>query len=260
MLYVIKAGGNVLDDPQQLEGFLEAFTALPGAKILVHGGGKIASEIGLQMQITPQYVNGRRITDAATLQLVTMVYGGLINKNLVARLQQLGCNALGLTGADGAVMKANKRPVREVDYGYAGDISADGVDGAKLQQLLDAGFVPVLAPLSYDPANGSLLNTNADTIAQEAAKALAKLMPVQLIYCFEKNGVLSDVADDHSVIPLINAANEALLKADGTLQGGMIPKIDNARAAINAGVQKVIIGHAGQLDALVAGKSGTQII
>jgi acetylglutamate kinase len=260
MLYIIKAGGNVLDDPQQLKAFLAAFSQLEGQKILVHGGGKIASEIGLQLQITPQYVDGRRITDEATLKLVTMVYGGLINKNLVAQLQQSGCNAIGLTGADGGVMKASKRAVGTVDYGYVGDIHVNGVDGAKLHQLLQAGFVPVLAPLSYDPENGSLLNTNADTIAQETAKALAAFMPVQLIYCFEKAGVLRDVDDPDSVIPVIDAASEAQLKADGILQGGMLPKIDNARSAIKAGVQKVIIGHAAQLKALVAGQSGTQII
>lgn len=259
MLTVIKIGGNIIDDAGKLEIFLENFSKLSMPKILVHGGGKLASEFGRRLDIEPNYVDGRRITDAETLELVTMVYGGLINKNIVAGLQKYSCNAIGLTGADGNVINANKRPVKTVDYGFVGDVSATGVDTNVLQSLLNSGLVPVLAPLTHD-GHGTMLNTNADTIAQEVAKAMAAHTDVQLVYCFEKDGVLQDVDNDNSVIRQIQVADFEQLKIDGVISGGMIPKIENACNAVIAGVRRVVIGNADNLDDIVNGKTGTEII
>jgi acetylglutamate kinase len=258
-LNIIKVGGNIIDDESKLHEFLKAFTATEGYKILVHGGGKVASEIGLKLNIEPNYINGRRITDKPTLDLVTMVYGGLINKNIVATLQALGCNAIGLTGADGSVLPASKRPVKDIDYGFAGDVRSDKVNTGLIKLLLYNGLVPVFAPLTHD-GNGHMLNTNADTIAQEIAKAMATIMPVQLIYCFEKRGVLINAADDSSVINQITAQDFSELKEKEIITGGMIPKLENAFGAIESGVNKVIIGHADELSALVAGNAGTWIV
>lgn len=256
MLNVIKIGGNILDNEDALSSFLSAFSQLDGKKILVHGGGKIATEIGHKLGIEPNYVNGRRVTDADTLRLVTMVYAGLINKNIVAQLQSLNCNAIGLTGADGNAITAKKRAVGDVDYGFVGDVVA--VNGSLLKQLLDAGITPVLVPITHD-GNGGLLNTNADTIAQEVAKAMSQYMDVSLVYSFEKDGVLMDASDDSSVIPVIEVNDFDQLVADGVISGGMIPKLQNTCSAIRAGVKQVIIGNALQLNNIVNGEKGTVI-
>jgi acetylglutamate kinase len=257
-LTIIKIGGNIIDDPSRLEGFLGSFAAIQGAKILVHGGGRIATQMGERLGITPHYVDGRRITDAETLELVTMVYGGLVNKQVVARLQSVGCNAIGLSGSDGGVLRGRKRPVGKLDYGFVGDLDAASVNVRLLQTLMDAGLTPVLAPLTYDGASG-LLNTNADTIAQEIAKAFSQIAAVALIYCFEKGGLLLDAEDESSVISSIGERGFRELVGAGAVSGGMIPKLDNAFAAIRAGVQKVIIGRAEDLPGLISGSAGTQI-
>jgi len=257
-LSVIKIGGNIIDDPTKLASFLGTFTAIADPKILVHGGGKVATDIGRQLGIEPKYADGRRITDAATLHVVTMVYGGLINKQITAQLQALRCNAIGLTGADASIIPAQKRPVKDIDFGYVGDVASKDINTEVLRIMLDAGLTPVLAPLTHD-GNGQMLNTNADTIAQEVAKALAVLYDVQLIYCFEKKGVLADPANEDSVISKINAGAFERLKASGIIFGGMIPKLENALAAINSGVERVVIGNADELAAIVEGKAGTCI-
>jgi len=257
-LIVVKIGGNVIDAPEKLDSFLKAFAGIEGYKILVHGGGKIASELGKKLGIEPNYVNGRRITDAPTLSLVTMVYGGLINKNMVAALQAKGCNSIGLTGADGGILPAEKRRVTDIDYGYVGDVKSENIRGELVMKFLQSGLTPVFAPLTYD-GNGGILNTNADTIAQEIAKAMASHLPVQLIYCFEKRGVLIDAADDTSVINSITREDFKELKEKEIITGGMIPKLENAFEAISEGVESVIIGHADDLAELISGNTGTCI-
>ncbi|MFC6998429.1 acetylglutamate kinase [Rufibacter roseus] len=259
-LNIIKIGGNVLDNPAQLEQFLTDFAAVPGPKVLVHGGGKIASELGKQLGIEPNMVNGRRITDADTLRVVTMVYGGLLNKNLVAQLQARGCNALGLTGADANVIPAHKRPVKDVDYGFVGDVeSPDQVNVKFLASLAEQGITPVFAALTHD-GQGSLLNTNADTIASTLAVALSRQFEVNLIYCFEKKGVLLDVEDETSVIHHLQPAYYTELKDKGAIFAGMLPKLDNAFAALEQGVKAVIIGDAAELHEIAGGgKAGTRI-
>ncbi|HEY1031521.1 MAG TPA: acetylglutamate kinase [Flavipsychrobacter sp.] len=259
MLTVVKVGGNIIDDEKKFSSFLEIFASIGGNKILVHGGGKIASNIGERLGIVPNYVDGRRITNAETLKLVTMVYAGLINKNIVATLQSKGCNAIGITGADANIIKAVKRLVKDVDYGYVGDITESGIAVANVSLLLNAGLVPVVAPLTHD-GNGTMLNTNADTIAQELAKAMCKVMAVQLVYGFEKDGVLKDATDNNSVISEIMIADFDRLKNDGIINGGMLPKLQNACTAIQYGVSKVIIGNAMHLPELINGTAGTQII
>lgn len=244
-LYVIKIGGNVLDDPAAFRDFMRDFAGIRGPRILVHGGGKIATRIGDKLGIQSQYVEGRRITDEATRDLVTMVYGGLVNKQIVSALQSLGCNAVGLTGADGKMITAVKRPVRSIDYGYVGDIPEGAVNVAWLETLLAEGMVPVFAPLTH--AGGVMLNTNADTIASVLAVALSPEYQVRLIYCFEKKGVLRDVNDPESVIRHMPVKEyEALLKKK-VLVEGILPKLENAYAAIRAGVDEVLIGHAGDI-------------
>lgn len=255
-LIVVKIGGNIIDDEANLSSFLQSFALLEGKKILVHGGGKLATRIAEAMGIQQQMVDGRRITDAETLKIVTMVYAGFINKNIVAQLQSFNCNATGLSGADGSVIKAHKRSAA-IDYGFVGDI--DEVNIELLYTLLQINDALVLAPITHD-GNGQLLNTNADTIAQEVAKAMSKLYDVDLIYSFEKAGVLLDVDDDASVIPLINPGKYEQLKAQGKIFAGMLPKLDNAFAAVFSGVHKVIIGKAEELHELVQGKKGTTII
>lgn len=257
-LIVVKTGGNIIDDESRLSSFLHAFSQIKEKKILIHGGGKIATSIGEKLGIESKYHNGRRITDMETLDLVTMVYGGLINKKIVAGLQSLQCNAIGLTGADGNILAADKRPVGEVDFGYVGDVKKNGVNVQMLAQLLTFGLTPVLAPLTHT-CEGAMLNTNADTIAQKIAEAMAEIIPVKLVYCFEKKGLLSDVNNDASVISNINELTYNNLKANGTISGGMIPKVENALAAIRTKVSRVIIGHADDLHDLIAGKTGTQI-
>lgn len=239
---VIKVGGAVVEDEAQLTQLLQDFSAIEGRKVLVHGGGRRATKVAAQLGIETQMVNGRRITDASMLEVVTMVYGGLVNKNVVARLQAQGIDALGLTGADIDVIRSHKRPMKNgVDYGFVGDV--DRADGDKLHTLIEAGIVPVMAPLTHD-GMGNILNTNADTIAGETAKALAKHYDVTLVFCFEKKGVLSNPDDEESVIPTITRADFDRYVADGTISGGMIPKIENAFNAIDAGVGRVVITKA----------------
>ncbi|MBP3466726.1 MAG: acetylglutamate kinase [Paludibacteraceae bacterium] len=243
-LTLVKVGGKIVEEKESLDALLASFNSLDGLKVLVHGGGRSATKIAEQLGIETKMVNGRRITDEAMLKVVTMVYGGLVNKNIVAKLQSMGLNALGLTGADLGYMTSDKRPVKDVDYGFVGDVKK--VDSDILADLIAKGVVPVLAPLTHD-GKGNLLNTNADTIAGEAAKALAKHFDVTLVFCFEKKGVLRDENDDDSVIENIGKADFEKYVADGTIQGGMIPKLENAFAAIDAGVKQVVITKADQL-------------
>lgn len=255
-LTVIKIGGNVIDDETSLQQFLQQFAALPGLKILVHGGGKLASSLAEQMQVPQQMIEGRRITDEATLKIVTMVYAGYINKKIVARLQAEDCAAIGLSGADGNLIQAHKRVNAQYDYGFAGDV--DAVNATLATQLLQAGYALVVAPITHDKA-GQLLNTNADTIAQEIAQALSTAYIVQLIYCFEKNGVLKDIEDENSRVATINKTTFATLKAAGIIYAGMLPKLENAFRALDKGVQQVTIGKWDVLQQLVSGHNGTTI-
>ena len=256
-LLVIKIGGNIIDDAHKLSAFLEAFSAIPGRKILVHGGGKLATRMAEQLGIPQQMVDGRRITDAETLKIVTMVYAGYINKNIVAQLQSRQCNAIGVCGADGNAIQGHKRTGGDIDYGFAGDI--DRVDPGFFDNLLSRGLSVVVAPITHDN-KGQLPNTNADTIAQELAVAMSAAHDTSLVYGFEKNGVLMNAADDNTAITRIDPASYQRLKADRTIFAGMIPKLDNAFAALDKGVKKVIIGKAENLHALIAGHSGTLII
>lgn len=256
-LYVVKIGGNIIDDEKKLSSFLKDFAAVNGNKILIHGGGKLATKMAEQMNIPQQMIDGRRITDAETLKIVTMVYAGYINKNVVAQLQANNCNAIGLSGADGNVILAHKRNHPVIDYGFAGDV--DAINTGLLRSLIDQQIAVVMAPITHDQ-KGQLLNTNADTIAQEVANALSGLYDVQLIYSFEKSGVLLDANDDSTVINAINPAYYEQLKTEQKIFAGMIPKLDNAFAALKRGVKKVIIGKAEQLSDLIAGKAGTSIV
>lgn len=267
-LFVVKVGGNIIDDEAKLSAFLQSFAQLAATNppsgvrgkglVLVHGGGKLATRLAEKMGVEQQMVDGRRITDAETLKIVTMVYAGYINKNIVAQLQANGCNAIGLSGADGNTILAHKRISKNnIDYGFAGDI--DAVNATLLTQLLEQGMTVVLAPITHN-GKGQLLNTNADTIAQETAKALSNHYDVSLIYSFEKSGVLLDANDDTTVIPEINPASYEQLKKEQKIFAGMIPKLDNAFAALNSGVKKVIIGKAEALRSLLDGRSGTTII
>ena len=252
-LTVVKVGGAVVEDEAQLTQLLKDFSAIEGKKVLIHGGGRRATQVAASLGIESKMVGGRRITDADMLSVVTMVYGGLVNKNLVARLQANSVNALGLTGADVDVIRSHKRPIKDgVDFGFVGDV--DRADGQMLSHLIQAGITPVMAPLTHD-GQGHILNTNADTIASETAKALAPYYDVTLIYSFEKKGVLRNPDDDNSVIPTITRADFEQYKADGTISGGMLPKIENALSAVDAGVSKVIITLATAID----GESGTKI-
>ncbi|GGH07305.1 acetylglutamate kinase [Sphingobacterium alkalisoli] len=255
-LHIIKIGGNVIDDSDQLMIFLEKFAAIPGKKILVHGGGKIATRLASDLGLEAKMVDGRRITDEKMLDVVTMVYAGLTSKNIVATLQKYGCDALGLSGADANVIKAIKRPVKDIDYGFAGDILADSVNTLSIKKFLDAGFTPVFSAITHN-GNGQLLNTNADTIASSLALALSELYETSLIYCFEKNGVLTDISDEDSVIESINVESFEKLKSQGVISEGMIPKLDNAFNAISKGVKNVYIGNALNLHLFQQGKFGT---
>ena len=250
---IVKVGGAVVEDEAQLSRLLQDFCAIDGPKILVHGGGRRATKIAERLNIETKMVNGRRITDAEMLEVVTMVYGGLVNKNVVARLQALGCDAIGLTGADANILLSAKRPVKMVDgtpidYGFVGDVKQ--ANGTKIAHFIDTGLIPVIAPLTHD-GEGHMLNTNADTMASETAKAMAAVgFDVTLIYAFEKPGVLRNPDDDNSVIATINHADFEVYKADGTISGGMLPKIENALAATDAGVKRVIITQATAIDGL----------
>lgn len=251
-LTVIKVGGKIVEEDASLKGLLRGFAAIKGHKVLVHGGSRSATAMAAKLGIESVMVNGRRVTDAETLKVVTMVYGGLVNKNIVAQLQAMDINALGLTGADMNYMLSAKRPVGDVDYGFVGDVKE--VNASLLADLISKGIVPVLAPLTHDK-QGHLLNTNADTIAGEAAKALAHYFDVTLVYCFEKKGVLLDEKDDDSVIPEITKDLFAQYVSEGIIQGGMIPKLENAFEAIDSGVSQVIITQAEALNDL----SGTKV-
>ena len=252
-LTIVKVGGAIVEDSEKLNELLDNFAAIEGAKVLVHGGGRRATKVAAALGIESKMVNGRRITDVDMLEVVTMVYGGLVNKNIIAKLQAKGINAIGLTGADMDVIHSHKRPVKDgIDFGFVGDV--ERVDANKIKLLIDGGITPVMAPLTHD-GQGNILNTNADTIASETAKALAALYDVTLIYSFEKKGVLSNPDDDDSVIPVITHTDFNKYVADGTIAGGMIPKIENALAAVDAGVKQVVITLANAID----GKHGTII-
>lgn len=262
-LTIVKVGGAVVEDPEQLAALLENFSRIEGKKLLVHGGGRRATKIASQLGIESHMVGGRRITDEQMLSVVTMVYGGLVNKNLVAQLQARGVNALGLTGADMDVIRSHKRPLKKmrmndgteqmVDFGFVGDV--DRADGTRLAQLIDSGVVPVVAPLTHD-GEGNMLNTNADTMASTVAKALASHFDVTLIFSFEKKGVLSNPDDDDSVIPTITRQSYEQYVKEGVISGGMMPKIENALEAVEAGVKRVIITLATAID----GQHGTVIL
>ena len=252
-LTIVKVGGAVVEDELQLSQLLRDFSAIEGRKVLVHGGGRRATKVAEQLGIETKMVNGRRITDEQMLEVVTMVYGGLVNKQVVARLQANGVKAIGLTGADADVIRSHKRPLKDgIDFGFVGDV--DRADGQVLQHLVEQGIVPVMAPLTHD-GKGNILNTNADTIASETAKALAPMYDVTLIYSFEKPGVMKNPDDETSLIPEITRADFERYKADGTISGGMLPKIENALAAVEAGVCRVIITLATAID----GQHGTVI-
>ena len=251
-LTIIKVGGKIVEDEASLQRLIADFSAIEGKKILVHGGGRSATKMAAELGIETKMVNGRRITDSDMLRVVTMVYGGLVNKNIVSRLQARGVNALGMTGADMNIMLSHKREVKDVDYGFVGDV--DACDAQMFSRLVEYGVVPVIAPLTHD-GKGNLLNTNADTMAAETAKALAPLYDVTLIYCFEKKGVLRDADDEESVIPHINEVEFHRLTDEGVVQGGMIPKLENAFSAIHSGVKRVIITLATAID----GQQGTII-
>nr|WP_121270110.1 acetylglutamate kinase [Pedobacter schmidteae] len=258
-LNVIKIGGNVIDNSEKLHQFLLDFTALPGDKILIHGGGKIATEMAVSLGIEAKMVEGRRITDIETLRIVTMVYAGLINKNIVAQLQAKGCNAIGLTGADGNVIKAVKRPVKDIDYGFVGDLDASSVSTTTLTALLNAGMIPVFSAITHD-GHTQLLNTNADTIASSIAVAMSGFYETSLIYCFEKRGVMRDIDDDNSVVSEIKSDQFETLKNEGVVSGGMIPKLHNAFEAIKSGVSAVYIGKADELSQVSGNNFGTRLI
>ncbi len=260
MIQVIKIGGNIVDKPELLEAFAKDFSALEGKKILIHGGGALASQLQKNMGINPMMIEGRRVTDEDALKVVTMVYAGWCNKNIVALLQANDCNAIGLSGADANVIKATKRePLwidslnKEIDFGWVGDIDPSGVNAKFLLSLLDQGLTPVLCAINHD-GQGQLLNTNADTVASSIAVAVAnysddgkKPYLTELIFCFEKDGVLYDKDDDNSVIPEISIEDFERLKSEGVVADGMIPKLSNSFKAIESGVNKVIIKHAKNL-------------
>jgi acetylglutamate kinase len=257
-LTIVKIGGNIIDNSQKLHQFLLDFTAMPGKKILVHGGGKIATELGMSLGIEPKMVDGRRITDIQTLRVVTMVYAGLINKNMVAQLQAKGCNAIGLTGADGNIIKAVKRPVKTVDYGFVGDLDENSVSSETLNSLLKSNLIPVLCAITHD-GETQLLNTNADTIASAVAVSMSSLYDTRLVYCFEKKGVLRDVEDEDSLVKEIKLEEFEDLKEQGIVSGGMIPKLHNAFEAIKQGVKAVYIGKADELSNLDTAGLGTRL-
>ena len=252
----MKIGGNVIDDDVKLSSFLDAFAAIGGHKILVHGGGKLATRLATSLGINQQLIDGRRITDAETLKVVTMVYAGYINKNIVSLLQSKHCNAIGLCGADANTVLAHKRTHDTIDYGFVGDV--DTVDISILKLMLEQDITVVFAPITHNK-KGVLLNTNADTVANEIAKALSADYEVTLIFAFEKNGVLYDANDDHSVISAINQDLYRSLKEKRTIFAGMIPKLENAFAALEGGVKKVVIGSFEQIDQLVTNTAGTTI-
>ena len=250
---IIKVGGKIVEEETSLTALLDRFAAIDGRKVLIHGGGRSATRIAGLLGIESRMVDGRRITDSETLKVVTMVYGGLVNKNIVAGLQARGVNALGLTGADCNIIKAHKRPVKTIDYGFVGDVEC--ADGDMLSRLIEQGITPIIAPLTHD-GKGTMLNTNADTMAAETAKALATTYDTTLIYCFELPGVMRNPEDADSLISTITGESYRALLAEGIISGGMIPKMENAFNAINNGVSRVIITKADAID----GTQGTHIM
>lgn len=254
-LLVVKIGGNILDNAQALDQFLADFASIEQPKILVHGGGKLATELSNKLGIATQMVDGRRITDAGTLQVVTMTYAGWINKSVVAKLQSQHCNAIGMCGADVKLFPATKRAIKELDYGFVGDLNSANVNATFLNNLIASNVTPVVAPISAD-TNGQLLNVNADTVARTIAEAMTENFAVKLIYCFEKKGLLRNVNDDASVISEISFENTEQLKRDGVITSGMLPKIDNAMGAIINGVKEVVIGHAKDILRIAKGEQG----
>ncbi len=241
MLKIVKIGGNVVDNPGKLDAFLRDFAALEGPKVLVHGGGKIATTVGKALGIEATMIGGRRVTDAETLKVVTMVYAGLINKTIVDKLRTAGCDAFGLCGADGGMIVSHRRDPQPVDYGFVGDPVVGKFSVKAARTLIDAGYTPVVAPITADENGGGLLNTNADTVAQTVAVALAGEYETELVYCFEKPGVLRNVNDERSVIAEITPSEFERLRADGVVADGMLPKLENAFRAIAGGVKSVVI-------------------
>lgn len=243
-LSIVKIGGNVIENKLELKNFLTLFAKLNGYKILVHGGGKSATQWATKLGIESKMHLGRRITDAETLEVITMVYAGLTNKNIVAKLQAVNCNAIGLSGADGDAIQAHKRPIKEIDYGFAGDV--DGVNDNMISKLLNAGLTPIFCAMTHD-GNGQLLNTNADTIASELAIGMSETYDTTLYYCFEKKGVLTNIKDEDSLVKHIDSSTYRQMLSDGTIADGMLPKLENCFHALNKNVSKVCIGHASML-------------
>ncbi len=258
-LTIVKIGGNVIDNKNHLPEFLKSFAGIGGKKILVHGGGKIATSIGHQLNIEPDYVDGRRITDDKTIDLVTMVYAGLINKKLVAVLQSLNCQSIGITGADASLIPAMKRRVKEVDFGWVGDPDSKKIPVDRWEIFFQNGWIPVVAPITHD-GKGNLLNTNADTIASTLAIALATKYLVSLVFCFEKDGVLSDAKDDSTVLNSLDWTKYNQLKETDKLVEGILPKLKNAFEAKQKGVASVVVGNSSKLTELISGNSGTKIL
>lgn len=255
MVKVVKIGGNVIDNEQALRAFLADFAKIQGPKVLVHGGGKIATRLSEKLGITTTMIDGRRVTDRQTIDVVTMVYAGLVSKHIVALLQAEGCNAIGLSGADASVIRAVRRAAMPIDFGFVGDISTSGVDAEFILSLIERGIVPVFCSIMHD-GEGDLLNCNADTVASSVAMALAEKVDTELIFCFEKRGVLTDIDNPNSVIGTIRSDNYKELLSEGVVNKGMIPKIDNALKAVSEGVKSVTIKHSEEL--LV--ESGTKIL
>ncbi len=251
---VVKIGGNVIDNPEAFKPFMARFAKLSGPKILIHGGGKIATRMAKEMNVETTMIEGRRVTDKAMLDIVVMTYAGLLNKQIVAELQANGCNAIGLSGADANAIKATKRAANPIDFGYVGDIDPANVNSDLLKVLLEAGITPVFSAIMHN-GEGLLLNCNADTVASSVALGASRVAATELIFCFEKRGVLRDINDDESVISLVTPANYPSLKADGVIADGMIPKIDNALKAVSQGVKRVCIKHSDEL----LEQSGTSI-
>ena len=256
MIKVVKIGGNVIDNEAALASFVADFAALEGPKIRVHGGGKLATRLAEKLEIQTTMIDGRRVTDAQTLDVVTMVYAGLVNKSVVAKLQASGCNAIGLSGADGGVVRATRRPAKPIDFGFVGDISVQGVDADFILSLTERGVVPVFCSIMHDGA-GTLLNCNADSVASAVAVAVAQKADTELVFCFEKQGVMADIDDPNSVISQIRPESYKTLLADGVVNKGMIPKIDGAFRALESGVKVVTIKHS---EALTSPESGTKIM
>ena len=246
MIRVVKIGGNVIDDAQNLSAFLDRFAELPAPKVLVHGGGKLATRLCEQLGIETKMIDGRRITDRETLDVVTMVYAGLVNKQIVAALQARGCMAIGLSGADANLIPAHRRPAEPIDYGFVGDVEQQSFNVTFLQSLIEQGVTPVVCPLTHD-GQGTMLNTNADSVASAVAIGASQLDETQLVFCFEKPGVLRDVNDDHSVIEHIDEPTYSALLQEQVISKGMLPKIAASFRAIENGVSSVVIKHADNL-------------